>query len=354
MLSRQSVENNGYDQSSWNSALEGLGGDLLQSWQWGEFKQRHGWAVERVRVNAAGGEALAQVLFRRRGPLTVGYLPRGPLFADGDAGAQELLAALDETCARYRAVLLVVEPDAPLPRVWLDNGREFAGGPASFQTSRTVRVPLVDDAGLLAQMRKDIRYNVLYARRRGVIIEHVPVSSPDAGIFYQLLQETSQRQGFGIHARTYYEDFLRIFSDQATLMFSRIDGVVTAGLIAARFGDEGHSMYAGSSSTRRGRGDAALLWFEAMQWARNHGCTHFDLGGIAPDVPAAAQDRPDDAGRQRRSDLEGVRQFKVGFGGEIITYPPTVERRYRPAVASLLRWLHPRFRPAPQTEGDNN
>lgn len=351
MLPREPGENTSVVQASWNTALERLGGDLLQSWQWGQFKQRHGWMVERIRVTAAGSEAMAQVLFRRRGPLTVAYLPRGPVFVDGDAVAQALLTALDETCARYRAVVLVVEPDDPLPRAWLDTGREFAGGPASFQTSRTVKVPLVDDAGLLAQMRRDIRYNVRHARRRGVIVEHAPMAPPELSIFYQLLQETSQRQGFGIHPRAYYEDFLRIFGDQATLLFSRVDGVVTAGLIAARFGEEGRSMYAGSSSTRRGRDDAALLWFEAMQWTRDQGCTRFDLGGIAPDI--SAQGRIDDPGRRRHSDLEGVHQFKVGFGGEVITFPPTVERRYRPAVAWLLRQLHPRFRPAPQSEANN-
>jgi peptidoglycan pentaglycine glycine transferase (the first glycine) len=354
MLSRESGDSCSYNQTSWNSALERLGGDLLQSWHWGQFKQRHGWMVERIRVEAAGSEAMAQVLFRRRGPITVGYLPRGPVFADSDAVGQELLSALDETCRRFRAIVLVVEPKNPLPRAWLDNGREFAGGPASFQTSRTVKVPLVDDAELLAQMRKDIRYNVLYARRRGVVVEHASVVPPALSTFYQLLQETSQRSGFGIHARAYYEDFLRIFGNQATLLFSRVDGEVTAGLISVRFGNEGRSMYAGSSLTRRGRGDAALLRFEAMQWARGHGCTHFDLGGIAPDIPAPAQGRNDGAGRQRHSELEGVHRFKVGFGGEIISYPPTVERRYRPAMAWLVRRLHPRFRPAPQTEANDN
>jgi len=336
------------DNARWDDAIARLNGDLLQSWYWGEFKQRHGWHVERLHVEQSRGEAMAQLLFRRRGPFSLGYLPRGPLISGNDMIAARLLGAIDEACARHRAIALVVEPDRPLPPGWLQKGIGFVNGPESFQTSRTVKVPLASDEELLARMRKDTRYNVLYARRQGIEVEFAPAEPAAFATFYRLLQETSRRNAFGIHERVYYEDFLRLFGDQAVLLFSRSDGVPTSALIAARTGDECRSMYAGSSIAHRVRGDAALLHFEAMRWARDHGCARFDLGGIASGTVSPGQRGNDGEGDRRGSSLEGVHQFKVGFGGEIIAYPPTVERRYRPGLAWLVRRVNARFRPVAQ------
>lgn len=332
--------------AAWDDAFMRLDGDLLQSWSWGEFKQRHGWHVERLHIEDPDGEAVAQLLFRRRGPFSLGYLPRGPLVRGGEAVAARLLDAIDDACARHRAITLVIEPDRPLPDSWMHAGHAFTDGPESFQTSRTVKVDLADDARLLSRMRKDTRYNVLYAQRHGISVEAVSPAPAAVASFYRLLQETSRRNAFGIHARPYYDDFLRIFGDRAVLLFARFEGIPTSALIAVRCGDEGRSMYAGSSVVHRRRGDAALLRFEAMRWARDHGCSRFDLGGIAADTPPPAEHGTEGNDDRWRSHLAGVHQFKVGFGGEIVTYPPTVERRYHPGLAWLVRRINARFRTA--------
>jgi len=335
-----STQGRSLDGASWDALLGGEDGDLLQSWLWGEFKGRHGWATELVLVDNDTGTAMAQILFRKRGPFTVAYMPRGPVVGPDDALAADLLRRIDAACARHRSVLLVIEPHKPLPPSWLNMDGAFAPGPASFQTSRTVKVDLVDDAALLAQMRKDTRYNITYAQRKGVSIERAVANPTNLDVFYRLLGETAERNGFGIHARAYYEDFLACFGDRAVLLFSHAQGVVTAGLIAARFGNEARSMYAGSAGAHRGRGDSALLRFAAMQWARELGCLRYDLGGIAPAA------RSGSAGVVPGSSLEGVDTFKTGFGGTIVSYPQPVERRYRPRIAWLIRHVNARFRTA--------
>lgn len=337
------MSSSGFDEAAWDAALHREHGDLLQSWRWGEFKQHHGWKISRVQTPDG---AMAQILFRQRGPVTIAYLPRGPVIAEGCPDIPQFLAALDEACARHRAITLVVEPDHPLPPAWTREAGGFVRGPESFQTSRTVKVSLTDDAGLLAGMHKGTRYNMQYAQRHGVTVERMPAGPSEIETFYGLLQETSQRHTFGIHTYQYYDDFMRIFGDQAVLLFSRANGQVTAGLIAARCGGEGRSMYAGSSNAHRVRGDAALLRFEAMQWTRDHGGTRYDLGGIAPEPRQSANDQGGE-GAKRGSSLDGVSRFKVGFGGEIVSYPSTMERRYRPALAWAVRRFYPRFREAP-------
>lgn len=341
------IDRNGGDDSAarWDAAIARLDGDLLQSWRWGAFKQQHGWYARHVQTTGANGDAMAQVLFRRVGPFSIAYLPRGPVMSDEPGDALDLLHGIDEVCRRERAIVLVIEPHRPLPDAWFNVRRGFVRGPASFQTSRTVKVDLLDDEVLLAQMRKDTRQNIAYARRHGVIVEQVIAGDAQIDIFYRLLRETSRRRGFGIHSRAYYKDFLDVFGDQAVLLLARVDGVITAGLITSRIGGEARSMYAGSIRAQRSRGDAALLRFAAMKWARDHGCTRYDLGGIAPEPPL---NETDDEGVRSHSDLEGVDQFKTGFGGNIVSYPETVERRYLPRIAWLMRRLNPRFRAAPE------
>ena len=268
--------------AAWDEAIASRNGDLLQSWNWGEFKQRHGWLVERVAATNASDHAQAQILFRQRGPLSVAYIPRGPVFGPGPGAIPDLVRQIDQVCARHRAIVLYIDPDHPLPTHAFQDNKGLALGPASIQTPRTVKVPLASDDVMLAQMRKDTRHNVSYAIRHDVTAEIAQPTAANKRTFYHLLEDTSARGGFGIHEQSYYNDFLDLFGDQAVLLFTRRDEIVTSGIIAVRTGHLARSMYSGSSSAHRGRGDAALLRFAAMQWARDAGCTHYDLGGIAP------------------------------------------------------------------------
>src|SRR5215218_7946903 len=79
------------DRDSWNDALRKLGGQLLQTWQWGEFKADYGWRPERIAVGGNEPRAMAQVLYRHRGLISIGYIPRGPAVVPGDLEATRLL-----------------------------------------------------------------------------------------------------------------------------------------------------------------------------------------------------------------------------------------------------------------------
>ncbi|HET7095471.1 MAG TPA: peptidoglycan bridge formation glycyltransferase FemA/FemB family protein, partial [Thermomicrobiales bacterium] len=101
--------------AAWDGDVAACGGSLLQSWLWGEFKRRGGWTVERVRVERGGQIGLAQVLVRAKGPVSIGYVPRGPIFSAREPElARALFAAIDRVCRRHRALSLIVEPESPL------------------------------------------------------------------------------------------------------------------------------------------------------------------------------------------------------------------------------------------------
>lgn len=327
--------------ASWNSALERLGGHLLQSWQWGEFKSRYGWEVERFVQGGNVPTAMATVLFHRRGPFSLAYIPRGPAFAAGEDGSlRDLFRAIDRTCQRRRSIQLIAEPDQPLPFTGTFKSEGFVRGPKHVQPGRTVKVPLLDDDALLAQMHQKTRYSVRLAERRGVEITRESFSQENAHRFFRLLEETSNRNEFGIHAERYYGDFLNVFGDRALLLFAWIDGEPAAGLIAARFGQEAIYMYGASSTIHRAHGAAFALQFEAMKWARSHGCIRYDLWGIPADDPKTATENGDRVAGTKGSDWGGLYKFKVGFGGSIVSYPPTMERRYHPFISLGVRHLY--------------
>jgi lipid II:glycine glycyltransferase (peptidoglycan interpeptide bridge formation enzyme) len=320
--------------AQWDSSLAALNGHLLQSWQWGEFKSKHGWDVERV----GDASAMVQVLFRRRGPFSLGYIPRGPAFdPHKPERLEQLFAEIDEICRSRRAIHLIVETDSALPFKGTYRERGFVRGPEHFQPARTVKVPLLDDDALLSQMHQKTRYSVRLAYRRGVEIRRVEASEESIDVFYRLLSETSDRNDFGIHSRAYYRDFAQVFGERALMLIAYVNDEPAAALISARFGSEAIYMYGASSTTHRAHGAAFALQFEAMRWAREHGCKTYDLWGIPNSDPQTAHADGTRVAGTKGDDWSGLYKFKVGFGGEIVSYPPTLERRYHPFISFAVR-----------------
>lgn len=288
----------------------------------------------------ADGEGYAQILFRAKGPLSVGYIPRGPLIT-GNANKvwPALRREIDRAARRHRAITIYIEPDSILG---ISSTLKEAGvvpGPGHMQPSRTVKIPLSDDDAILKQMHQKTRYNVRLALRRGVDVDVKASDDKDAlRQFYELLEDTSTRNVFSIHSYEYYEEFLKVFGDDAFFVFAMWQGNISAIVIAAAYGDEAIYMYGASSTVHRAHGAAFLLQFEAMKWARERGCETYDLWGIPPVDPESlkADDNSSIAG-SKGDDWRGIYRFKTGFGGDIKSYPQTLERRYVPVLPWLAR-----------------
>jgi lipid II:glycine glycyltransferase (peptidoglycan interpeptide bridge formation enzyme) len=317
--------------------LRASGGHPLQSWAWGELKGRHGWRAERLAFEAGWGTGMVQVLFRRKGPVSIGYVPRGPvLTGDQERGFRTLTDLLDRRCRRNLAISLIVEPAAPLALGGSYRSFGYVRGPAPIQPARTVSVPLLPDEALLGRMHSKHRYNIRLAERRGVEIR-TGTTDGDLGSFFALLRDTGARNDFGIHGFDYYADALRLFGDDATLLLASIEGQVAAAGIAARLGDQAVYLYGASSSTVRADGAAFLLQYHLMRWARDRGAKRYDLWGIPAEDPEPLP--PDATGmtQSRGEDQRGLFTFKTRFGGEVVSFPWPMERRYAPVLSAAAR-----------------
>lgn len=303
------------EEQRWDRALERLGGNLLQSWRWGEFKKRQGWEVERLHHSSRAGEWMAQVFFKRAGPLSIAYLPCGPTL-DGDHGElfPELLAAVDALCRDYRAVTLIMEPNQRLELEGTYKSTGFVAWPKPLQPRHTWQVTTHPDDELLAKMHHKKRYHVRLAMRHGFTFEHRPPTAANIDLFHRMHVDTAQRQGITSFSVSYLIDQLETFGDRGALVFVTAGDLPLASAVFARFGEEATYLSAASSIEHRGQGAGAFLIYQATRMYRDQGCTRVDLGNIGP---------------------EGLRTFKTGFDGVASHFPTAMERRY----GALRSWL---------------
>jgi lipid II:glycine glycyltransferase (peptidoglycan interpeptide bridge formation enzyme) len=324
-------------------------GHMLQSWAWGELKQRFGWQPLRIAVTKGPAVAAAQLLIRPLYGLSVAYVPRGPLFASDDALNHVLLAALQRVARGRRAAFLRLEPnllesDAAANELhsWLQTQRFVPSDP--MQPRSSIHLDLAPQAeALLAACSKGHRADVRRAERNGVAVR-VGSTEADLDTFYGIMEATGARQSFGIHTRSYYQAARHLFGDAARLLIAEQNGGALAAFLVFAWGREAAYMYSGSTEAGLKQGANHLLQWHAIQWARERGCAIYDLWGI-PDAfgqmahaSGAELERLEQAAKQHP--LYGVYRFKKGWGGHVVRYLPAYDRVY----LAPLYWLWQRRR----------
>lgn len=304
------------DRNLWNEAVVQLpGSHVLQSFEWGEFKARHGWRPTRLLFEEGGQvRAVASVLCRpfSRFPLRVMYVPKGPLLDYGDGQLLDhVLASLEELARAQRAIFIKIDPDVRLEEGQVIEALQARGWRPSSEQIQFRNTILIDlrpgEDELLANMKAKTRYNIRLAARKGVQVRLGGLA--DLPLFYQMYAETSRRDDFIIRPFAYYRDAWGAFIEAglARLFLAEYEGEPLAGLMTFRFGQRAWYMYGASTEKYRHLMPNHLLQWEAMRWARSEGCTVYDLWG-APDV--LSEDDP----------LWGVYRFKEGLGGQFVRH----------------------------------
>ncbi|GCE26272.1 methicillin resistance protein [Dictyobacter alpinus] len=271
------------------------------------------------------------------------YVPRGPIITDPDSAALSfLLHFVDSLARKYNAFMLKIDPVADQhDAVWL---QAFAHhgfmATDSFIHGRGEWVLDIypDEKQQLAHMKEKWRYNVRLAQRKGVKIRqgHTP---EDIQIFHTILQETSERDQFFIHAVDHFEYLMKLFEEgeKAELFLAEYEGQAIAGIIVMRSGQWCWYRYGASSSQGRNVMPNHLLQWTSLQWGREHGCTHYNFMGI-PAVLTEAEGPKDPNW--------GVYNFKRGFGGQARCAMRSQEKPYNPTVYrlyTLVRELKHRY-----------
>ena len=316
-------------------------GNLLQTLQWGNLKQGFGWDWELVTLTPGDTPLAGAVVLYRKLPLglgTIAYVPRGPVVDWSDATqVADLLAALHSAARRHRAWACWIEPEVVdgdpvtslLPRL------------GYLQTSRTIqpRSTIVVDLSppedeILAAMKSKTRYNIRLSERKGVTVREGTVADVDA--FYTLMQETGERDAFGIHTRDYYRRAMELYSPagQGALFMAEIGTESLAGLMAFAVGQKSWYICGASSDQHRNLMPAYAVQWAAMRWAKARGCTTYDLWGI----PDADERTLEEQFEERSDGLWGVYRFKRGYGGQVVRYTGLWERSLNPLYPLAARF----------------
>ncbi|MBN1536553.1 MAG: peptidoglycan bridge formation glycyltransferase FemA/FemB family protein [Anaerolineales bacterium] len=317
---------------------------ILQSASWGELKSDFGWQVYWLYY----GDVAAQLLIRRFAlGFNLAYLAKGPVGGDrlfnnspkgdireADENVVGLMKEIDILCQAQHCAFLKIEPD-----IWEvtpdSHGRDIPKGfrysHHSIQPPRTMVLDIrSNEEQLLEKMKQKTRYNIRLAKKKGVMVK----SSSDVLSFSKILDITSQRDGFGVHSREYYSKAYSLFhpNEEAELLIAEHEGQILAGLMIFARGKRAWYFYGGSSEIKRDLMPNYLLQWEAIRWARAHGCSEYDLWG----VPDFDEQTLEDNFLNRSDGLWGVYRFKRGFCGRVLRNMGPFDRVYNAPVY----WLY--------------
>ncbi len=325
----------GMDRQEWNNVILNLPGvHILQSWEWGEFKEKYGWKVNRfIWIDKKEGKILAaaQILERtlhvfRIGPeVKIIYIPRGPLLVNLKDSLlfNEVFEDLKRYARKQHAIFIKIDPEIIIEneetQKFQDNsqivgdeiiqklrvdGWHFSREQIQFKNTAWINLRPTDDE-ILEEMKQKTRYNLHLSERKGVRVRLA--TKDDLLYLYDLYVKTSVRDGFIIRPKEYYLSLWQnLFSqNMASGLIAEVNRVPVAGLILFHFARKAWYFYGMSSDLHREMMPNYQLQWEAIRLAKKLGCEIYDLWG-APDE------------LDENDPMWGVFRFKQGLGGKLI------------------------------------
>jgi lipid II:glycine glycyltransferase (peptidoglycan interpeptide bridge formation enzyme) len=312
-------------------------GHHVQSSRWAQVKAIAGWRALRLVASRQGTIVGGYQLQIRSIPVVgrIGYVAKGPVAEEDDVELVDtLLDEVDRVAAEMRLAYVKVQP-ANSGTAVVDRlvQRGFATSTLAAAPVATVRVDLrspVDE--IFGRLRAGTRSNVRKASRKGVTVHD---DSRGVARLYPLIAATAARQRFTPYPLRYYETLWDVFRDGGfarVLIAERADEAI-AGLLLVCFGDSVIYKIGGWSGERSNVHPNELLHWTAIESSCGHGFDYYDLEGIDAAVArAVASGVPvDDVG------ATGTTRFKLGFGGDLATFPPAYDRGYRPLGRGVVR-----------------
>ena len=343
------------NKDTWNDIIADLpGAHILQTWEWGEVKERYGWQALPQVWHDQDGQVVAAALILIRSiswgrfstPWRMMYIPRGPLLIDwSDAGLRnKILSGLRSLARRYNAIFIKIDPEVVVGRgetevqdhkageVIADleaAGWIFSQEQVQFRNTMFLELERTLEE-LLAGMKQKTRYNVRLATKKGVQVR--PGKTSELDLLYRMYAETSLRDGFTIRNKAYYNTVWSNFIEagMAEPLLAEVEGEVAAGVIIFRFAHRAWYLYGMSQGSHREKMPNYLLQWEAITKAKEAGCNVYDLWG-APDEFV------------EEDSLWGVYRFKQGLGAEVVRFIGAWDLPLKPVLYRLYTQMVPRL-----------
>jgi len=318
-------------------------GGLYQSYLWGEVYESSA-GVEKyfwlgvfdghVGHDLRDGKDLAGVMMIVKRSLPFGkswfYVPNGPIVFDRKS-LNLLLEHARKLAKKEGAIFMRCEPylkeESKLTYQYKQVFKllGFKETNKGYKPNETLVIDLRPyEKDILAQMKSKGRYNIKIAKKHGVDIMRYDDFSKKGNLkyidqFYNLLQQTTSRDDFSGHDKSYYVDMLKNLTGErfAHLYMAYYHGNPVAGVIVTKFGKMATYYYGASSNEHRNVMAPYLLQWQAMMDMKKQGYEYYDLLGVAPE---GAKNHP----------WAGVTQFKEKFGGKRVKFTGNFVTIFKP------------------------
>lgn len=316
------------EKMQWNS----IATHPLQSWEWGEFRERMG--IDVVRLGVYKNNTLTDIIqltFHKipYTPFTIGYFPKGSI------PTPEMIDSLQKIGKEKKAIYIQLEPNCTELQYPLSSIKHLRQSHHPMFTKHTFIIDCTkSEEELLKDMHSKTRYNIKVAIKKGVTTRED--NSDDAFDSYEKLSdETTSRQGFFAHNHIYHKTVWSMLHKAgiAKMFISTYKNKTLAAWMLFVWNKRVYYPYGASSREHRDVMAPTLLLWEIVKWAKKEGFTSFDLwGALGPDPD------PNDP-------WYGFHKFKQGFNPSLITYVGSYDLVIQPIlyklfiVADTIRWF---------------
>lgn len=328
------------EKSKYNAVV----GHPLQSYEWGEFREKSGVKVIRRGFFKEGKLASGFQLTIHKIPktnFTIGYLPKG------DFPTKELLSELQQIGKEEKCIFIQLEPNVMRDKKHDTRIKELGLQAAAHPlfTRYTFVLDLTkSEEQLLKDMHSKARYNIKVAVRHDVKVSE-DNSEKAFAEYWRLTEETTRRQKFYAHTKQYHELQWQTFThDNDTnhlsshLFTASYEGKVLTTLLFFVFHDTLYYPYGASSNESRNVMHSNLAMWEGIRFGKKLGLKKFDMWG-------AMESDPD-----TKDPWFGFHDFKRKFGPDHVEFMGSYDLVINPAlyqaykVADKLRWLYLRLK----------
>ncbi len=321
---------------------------FLQSSSWGSWQRHLGRECRSYFVlDNTSTPVLSAQFIKHSLPLNKYYLycPFGPVTSKQLAVSSEQFSEALETLFNQLqqdfpdCMFIKLEPTSSLSLGQMFHLRQGFGGQADVKCQTSSRIQpgstlLIDltksSEDLLKEMHPKNRYNIRVAEKHQVSIKKIPLENKqEMQEVVGLICNTTERQGYKGHPKSYYEKFVNFFSNQPKndgfqiqCYAGYLQEKMLAGALFVDFGDTRDFLFGGSSSEHKEVMASFLMQWQSIQDAKAKGLKVYDFGGT----------------ETSSGEIPGFVRFKLRFGGNQVTYPEAVDVSWHNFQYKLFRF----------------
>lgn len=316
------------DRENFNKAA----GHVMQSWEWGEFREQTGNKVFRIIEEDTKNWNVFSFTIHRvpKTKFNIGYMPKSGW------PSENVLKFLQDIASRENIIFLKIEPDIELENFRLKSSKvKIVKSKKDIFAKSTFIIDLSqNEEEIFRNLSQKTRYNVRLAEKNNITVETGDIDS-----FVKLQKETAKRNGFYLHPDNYYRTVFELFAKRgmAKIISAKYNKKTLTSWMLFVFKDVWYYPYGGSSSEYRNLMHSNLVAWEAIKLAKREGGKMFDMWGALGKNP------------NQKDPWYGFHRFKSGYGGKLIEYPGAYDvvfnEKYYLLLTTVdkLRWIYLRL-----------